>query len=78
MPLPFNDSRPTNLETPPSLLILKMAYPEPPTFKNSGKGTLNLDVIVVGAGFGGLYQLYRLRELVYNVKLVDIAIDLGG
>lgn len=37
-----------------------------------------LDALVVGAGFGGVYQLKRLREEGYNVKLVDMASDYGG
>ncbi|KAL3427218.1 hypothetical protein PVAG01_00727 [Phlyctema vagabunda] len=38
----------------------------------------SLDVLVVGAGFGGLYQLHSLRKLGYNCKVVDTASELGG
>ena len=41
-------------------------------------GVQNLDALVVGAGFGGVYQLWRLRQEGYNVKLVDCASDYGG
>ena len=34
----------------------------------NGKAVEELDVLVVGAGFAGLYQLDRLRKLGYNVK----------
>jgi len=37
-----------------------------------------LDVLVVGAGFTGLYQLHRLRELGFSVRLFEAAADLGG
>lgn len=37
-----------------------------------------LDVLVVGAGFAGLYQLHRLRQLGHAVKLIDAAPDIGG
>jgi cation diffusion facilitator CzcD-associated flavoprotein CzcO/acetyl esterase/lipase len=37
-----------------------------------------LDVVVVGAGFSGLYLLYRLRELGISAKVLDSAGDVGG
>lgn len=37
-----------------------------------------LDALIVGAGFGGVYQLRRLRQEGYKVKLVDSATDYGG
>lgn len=37
-----------------------------------------LDALVVGAGFGGVYQLKQLRDHGYQVKLVDSASDFGG
>ncbi|KAJ5910502.1 hypothetical protein N7504_005145 [Penicillium tannophilum] len=37
-----------------------------------------LDALIVGAGFGGVYQLKNLREKGFNVKLVDSATDFGG
>ncbi|KPI36558.1 Baeyer-Villiger monooxygenase [Cyphellophora attinorum] len=36
------------------------------------------DAIIVGAGFSGIYQLYRLRQLGLSVKVVDMAGDVGG
>ena len=38
----------------------------------------DLDVLVVGAGFSGIYQLYRLRDLGFNVHLVEAGSGLGG
>jgi cation diffusion facilitator CzcD-associated flavoprotein CzcO len=37
-----------------------------------------LDVLVVGAGFAGLYQLDRLRNLGFSVQLFEAGNDLGG
>lgn len=39
---------------------------------------LYLDALVVGAGFGGIYQLYSLLKLGLNVKAIDRAEDVGG
>jgi cation diffusion facilitator CzcD-associated flavoprotein CzcO/acetyl esterase/lipase len=36
------------------------------------------DVVVVGAGFSGLYLLYRLRSLGFSVTAFEMADDLGG
>jgi len=38
----------------------------------------NLDAIIVGAGFAGLYQLYRLRELGLRTRVIEGADDVGG
>ena len=37
-----------------------------------------LDALVVGAGFGGVYQLKILRDEGYSVKLVERGEDYGG
>ncbi|OUS16934.1 hypothetical protein A9Q88_05630 [Gammaproteobacteria bacterium 50_400_T64] len=36
------------------------------------------DVIIVGAGFGGLTALHRMRELGFSVRLFEAAPDVGG
>ncbi|MEH6518231.1 MAG: NAD(P)/FAD-dependent oxidoreductase [Halioglobus sp.] len=36
------------------------------------------DVLIVGAGINGLYQLYHLRQQGFSVKLVDAGADVGG
>ena len=38
----------------------------------------NLDVLVVGAGFGGIYQLKSCLDLGLTCKLIDLAGDVGG
>lgn len=37
-----------------------------------------LDAVVVGAGFAGLYMLYRLREKGMSVKVFEAGGDIGG
>lgn len=37
-----------------------------------------LDALIVGAGFGGVYQLKVLRDQGFNVKLVETGGDFGG
>jgi cyclohexanone monooxygenase len=41
-----------------------------------GKG--DLDVIIIGAGVGGLYALYKLRKLGYRVRAYEAADGVGG
>lgn len=36
------------------------------------------DAVVVGAGFGGIYQLYLLRKLGLKCLVIDQAGDVGG
>ena len=39
---------------------------------------LDLDVLIVGAGFSGVYLLHNLRKKGYNVKIFEAANGLGG
>jgi cyclohexanone monooxygenase len=41
-------------------------------------GDAPYDAVVVGAGFGGLHMLYRLRELGFRVLALEAASDVGG
>lgn len=36
------------------------------------------DAVVIGAGFGGIYQLYSLLKLGLSVRVIDAAGDVGG
>ncbi len=38
----------------------------------------DVDVVVVGAGFSGLYLLHRLRTLGFTTRVLDAADDVGG
>jgi cation diffusion facilitator CzcD-associated flavoprotein CzcO len=39
---------------------------------------LEVDVLIVGAGFGGVYLLYELRKLGFNSVIFEAGNDLGG
>src|SRR5215213_7187981 len=41
-------------------------------------GTDQMDVIVVGAGFAGLYALYKLRAIGLRVQVLEAGKDIGG
>ena len=43
-----------------------------------GNPTDDLDAVVVGAGFAGLYLLHRLRGLGFTAKVFESADDVGG
>lgn len=40
--------------------------------------TRELDVLIIGAGFGGCYSLHKLRELGFNVHVFEAGSYLGG
>ena len=39
---------------------------------------IELDALVIGGGFGGVYLLYKLRKEGFNVKMVESGNGLGG
>lgn len=39
---------------------------------------VSIDALVVGTGFGGIYQLKKLRDQGLNVIAIDAASDVGG
>ncbi len=38
----------------------------------------NLDAVIVGAGFSGLYMLHKLRGLGFSARVIEAADDVGG
>ena len=40
--------------------------------------TADVDILVIGAGVTGIYQLYLAREAGYSVQLVDAGTGVGG
>jgi cyclohexanone monooxygenase len=46
--------------------------------KRANDTTDVLDALIIGAGFSGLYQLYRLRERGFRVRVLEAGADLGG
>ena len=45
---------------------------------NGGGPAREIDVVVVGAGFGGLYALYRLRGMGLSVRVYEAGKGIGG
>ena len=43
-----------------------------------GKDSNTLDVVIVGAGFAGLYMLHKLRSTGFTAKVIDAASGVGG
>ena len=45
---------------------------------NNDKNESDFDVVIVGAGFAGMYQLYRMREAGFRAVVLEAADDVGG
>ena len=39
---------------------------------------LDFDIVIVGAGFAGVFQLHKLRALGFSVLLLEAGSGLGG
>jgi heterodisulfide reductase subunit A-like polyferredoxin len=39
---------------------------------------LETDVLIVGAGFGGIYLMHKLRQQGLNCKIMEAGSDIGG
>ncbi|KAL6245708.1 hypothetical protein RBB50_007707 [Rhinocladiella similis] len=66
---------------PPTNFPASYAYTRaklPPLMMAVHDKITELDTLVVGAGFAGIYQLYSLRNLGYSVKVIDKAGGVGG
>jgi len=48
-----------------------------PTNGNYAK-ELETDVLIVGAGFGGIYLMHKLRQLGFNCKIYEAGTNIGG
>jgi cation diffusion facilitator CzcD-associated flavoprotein CzcO len=51
-----------------------------PKYSNRSKAhnTEKFDAVIVGAGFAGLYMLYRLRELGFSARVYEVGSGVGG
>ena len=45
---------------------------------NGSDAVRSYDAVIVGAGFGGLYMLYHLRELGFSARVLEAADGVGG
>lgn len=48
------------------------------TASSGSAPTQKLDVVIIGAGLGGMYQLLRVRELGMSVRVIEAGGDVGG
>ncbi|WP_395711848.1 flavin-containing monooxygenase [Reyranella sp.] len=55
-----------------------MQTPSTETIPQTATASGPFDVIVIGAGVAGLYQLYRLRELGLRARVFEAGSDVGG
>ena len=55
-----------------------MHPPEPGSDQRSSRLAADVDVLVVGAGITGIYQLYRAREAGFSVRLLEAGGGVGG
>lgn len=46
--------------------------------QRSTETALDFDAIVIGAGFGGIYALHKLRELGYRARVIEMGDGVGG
>ena len=42
------------------------------------QATKELDAVVVGAGFAGMYMLIKLREFGFTSRVIEAGTDVGG
>ena len=52
--------------------------PTPSTRNRTPAAADEIDVAIVGAGFAGIYQLVRLRELGFRCRILEAGSNLGG
>lgn len=55
-----------------------MKSPGPAVGASQGIPDLDADVLVIGAGIVGIYQLYMTREAGFDVKLIEAGAGVGG
>lgn len=53
-------------------------FPQKTSKSSSPSESHDLDILIVGAGFGGTYALHQYRKLGFSVKLYEGAEDFGG
>lgn len=55
-----------------------MTQAQPATSAEPAAGTNTFDIIVIGAGISGMYQLYLLRQAGLKVRVLEAGGDVGG
>jgi cation diffusion facilitator CzcD-associated flavoprotein CzcO len=55
-----------------------MPEPRPDAGRTGGMSDGDFDAVIVGAGFGGLYMLHRLREMGFSARVFEAGSGVGG
>ncbi len=55
-----------------------MTSPQGPHHQSSGRAAADVDVLVVGAGITGIYQLYRALDAGFSAQLLEAGDGVGG
>ncbi len=55
-----------------------MTSPEPAQDQRPGRHVADVEVLVIGAGVTGIYQLYRAREAGFSALLLEAGDGVGG
>ena len=55
-----------------------MTLPEPAPDQSRGRSTADVDVLIVGSGITGIYQLYRTIEAGFSAQLLEAGDGVGG
>jgi cyclohexanone monooxygenase len=53
-------------------------YEEVRSMPASRTDTTEVDALIVGAGFAGIYMLHRMRELGFSAQVIEAGSDVGG
>lgn len=68
--------------TLPVIMVLKTDIKtgrrDPAGSSESYNDGLETDVLIVGAGFGGIYLMHKLRQRGFKCKIYEAGKDLGG
>ena len=57
---------------------MRITAPERKPEVEAGRGDNDFDVVVIGAGFAGLYALHHLRQRGYSIRCYEAASGVGG
>ncbi len=55
-----------------------MTSPDPAHDQSSDRLVADVDVLIVGAGITGIYQLYRAQNAGFSTRLVEAGDGVGG
>jgi NAD(P)-binding Rossmann-like domain len=78
IPTSVPSTQAANMPAPPKMKTELTEYSHRRGTEGPYADNLNVDVLIIGAGFGGVFCLKTLRELGYNTVIYEAGMDLGG